>query len=236
MRLVLCLALLCCPAFGAITFTAQCSSLNVAGITNPHCTTGSITAGSTVLALLSAGTNVACTSVSDGTNTFTQSTHSPSTFVSGSGKTCAFYFANETSGAKTITGTTASGTWDIWVLEIKGAATSTPLDVDNVGTGASSKAINTPSMTTTVNGDGVACAAAVGGTVTAAGGSFTLGTVSGSGDADEFQVQSTAGSIAAALTQNANSGWSSICVAFKASGGGPTCTPTMALMGVGQCG
>jgi hypothetical protein len=93
------------------------------------------------------------TTVSDGTNTYTITPNSPSTFDASSGQSYLFYWiATGTPGATiTATFTNTIVFSDIWVDEFSASGTIS-FDTDGKGTG-SGTAINTPSLTPAQSGE-----------------------------------------------------------------------------------
>jgi hypothetical protein len=123
----------------------------------------------------------------------------------------------------------------IWIAEFQGNATSLVFEADapatNQGPGTT---INTPTVTTTNNGDAIlncaswAGSAAVAGSWTEINGFYYNGNAGAS-----YNIQSTAGTIGPDYTQTSAS-WAGLTAAFKPAGGAaPSCKGKLTLLGVG---
>jgi hypothetical protein len=217
----------------------------VAGQTasNTSASTGTLSAvmpnnpanGNFVVAAIAVGASGAITSVKDGNgNTFTATTKTP--FSGSLGKSGIYYLPNVSTGSKTVTiVTTGSASVQIWVGEFSGVTATTPFENDaTANSGANSTSITTPSYTSVNDGDLYISTVEAGGTISAAGGSWSLLSTVQNGNAAEYQVQSAHGALATAFTQSPSAAWSGIVAAFKAAaGGGATCPKTLTTMGVG---
>ncbi len=163
-----------------------------------------------------------------------------------------YYAKNTSAGACTVTvNTVNSGVNEatVVILEYSGADTTAPLDVhanfahvNNIGPGAD--AVVTSSVTTTANGDAVIgfMFSSRGGTVNYTAGASPAYTtratfVTSMGIAEDL-IQTSAGSIAAKMTQDYSDALTdnySAIVTFKAAGGGGGSTPhNLTLLGVGN--
>jgi hypothetical protein len=156
-------------------------------------------------------------------------------YAGGPLSTAAFYYQNVTNGAQAFTLTSGNqGFTAIGIQEWSGVATTSPIDVHNQtlspGTSAT---ISSPSVTTTVGGDGIygyisGNTAAVGiGVLSSVGGSgatFTVennDTTSNEQVFDSSAVQTSAGAVSASFTFTFSGQQSPIgIVAFKAAAAG----------------
>ena len=138
-------------------------------------------------------------------------------------------------GANTVTitpSTTAS--LEIHVSEWSGLATASPVDqtISAAGTGTS---VSSTSQTTTMSGELIFGYGWVMNTASAGAGFTPINLVNG--DLDEYQIQATAGSIAATFTQTSGT-WFALMATFKPAAGstfGITGTVTPAASGT-ECG
>ena len=199
---------------------------------------GTVGAGNAVCGVIGYDTGLTLTTVTDDkSNTYT--IQRTVTDGGNAEQASLFYLANITNGPITVTatfnGVTNNG--GMTMLEGSGIVTSSALDVETgqlqatPGTGANG--VTSGAVTTTVAGDFV-CGFAVDtgafrtGTQYAAGTGFTKPANGESGDAaghaldnaGEYQIQGSAGSIAATWTAAANDATISFVIALKASGGG----------------
>lgn len=199
--------------------------------------TGSFATNNTVLTLPNnptTGNFVAVCIVSNGTgtltvtdsnsNSYTATTATP--FTGSAGQYGIFYLANAPSNAtKTLTITNTaivSGLQIGLVAEFSGVATTTPFERDGTQTfGGSSATINTPSLTTTNNGDLLFGCAQGYSSISTANSPWTgVSTVQNTVVYAEYFVQSTAGAQAINFTQSTSNRWDAMAAAFKAGAGG----------------
>lgn len=143
-----------------------------------------------------------------------------------------YYVASASSGTHTITVSFASAvTCELFLSEYSNVATASPLDVGGTITTATSSAVTTNAITTTVNGDLVifGFGASGGGTSLS---SYTSSFVQndsyivsgGPSSAWASVVQGTAGAISTSATGSQSSTWATALASFKASAGGGSCT------------
>jgi hypothetical protein len=202
----------------------------------------SVGAGHSILVVFGINTNTPGT-LSCGWNTGNSGTFTVltgGTDSSGGNGSGACYICSTASGgtAFNVAGT-SGGTYSVTFYELNGTNTSSCFDTSaNKTNGSSTSSPSGPSLTLSNSGDfiGSAITTSASGSITVAGG-FTL-------DQSDTSVQSgqahdlttTSGTFTPAWTTG-NGTWCGITAALVASGGGgPTCTPTLGLMGVGRCG
>jgi hypothetical protein len=192
----------CAPTSHSVTFDSNVTAGNLIAL-------GIYTNGDS-------GSFVSVSSVSGSScqsNTFTSSGTNPQADVVGNGQMFLYYAKNISGGACTITVTVSAAVviLRLHVQEISGADTAAPLDKtsgqfqNNPGLGTN--AISSGSQTTTTNGQyifGFTCNGN-GGSTLSAGTGFTIRDQDGA-SAGEWQVQTSAGSIAATFTQSGEMG------------------------------
>lgn len=171
-------------------------------------------------------------------NAYTPTTSSPAT-LSSAVLGIYYFVANGTATkAITITGTTATGGFVIgWIAEFSGTATTTPLESDaTVNFGGPGTNVNTPSITTTNNGDVLVSVTNTFGTLSTVNSPWNIiSAIDGSGTGvASYTVKATAGAQGANYTQGTSSNWDGVMAAFKAAAGAPTAAPNRSLMGVGK--
>ena len=176
-----------------------------------------------------------------GGNTFTQFPSVRATF-STSGAIDIWYLANNAGGITTVTATfSASVTGrSVWVLEVSGADTGTTT-VRDVGSTVSNAASATnvlgASMTTANAADIIVTGFLDGGTFTTANSPWTASTTINNGNGLVYQIVAATGSYQGSGNQTPSATFSASQASFKAAAGGGGCTlsPTLTLLGVGNC-
>lgn len=223
-RLLLTILLLAASmAFGATAHVNRCANFTAATGSTIACTITGVQAGSALSAIVAYdGTSRTLSTLRDGAlNNFTITPNSPNSDAGLSERMYIGYRLNVSAGNTTITATLSGNATNrlIWVEEISGVPASAGLDIDGKNTG-SGTTVNLPSISTTVSGDFMHCAAVVANTITAAGGGFTLGTVQ-NGNADEYQVLGASGAYTANFSQPAGGSFMAMCAAYKPAGTTP---------------
>ena len=143
--------------------------------------------------------------------------------------TYIFYFSNSQAGANSVTLTLSGSTSDVLqISEYSGVATTNALDQANSLGGYAGSPIG-PSITTTNSGDLIYGVAILGNASLGAGSGFSfVNNGDGGYDADEYQVQTSAGSLPVQFTNSSpgNGTWDVVAASFKAAGsGGADVTP-----------
>jgi|SRR5580765_2032251 len=211
----------------AINSGGSATTLNVVLPNNP-------TSGNFVVvcfAYLSGTLPTGFTVADSNSNSYTATTKSPfTTTQAGSGKIGIYYLLSTPANAtKTITvtrlgsGSAGTNSFNIWAAEFSGVKTSAALENDaSVNNSGSSTTINTPSITSTNDGDLYIGVCLAGQTISAAGSPFALISTVQNGNAAEYYVQPTHGARAAAYTQSPTGVWDGLLAAFIAATGGGT--------------
>jgi hypothetical protein len=227
------------PAFAGVALVAgQTASVsgsyggNNTVITLPNNpTTGNLV----VLCVTSPGSGT-LTAADANSNSYTATTSTP--FAGSSVQLGMFYLHNAPSNASknvTITnGTITAGFQEAWIAEFSGAATTSAFERDGTASfGGPSATINTPSLTTTNNGDVLVSCASGYAAISSANSPWTAIATAVNNQWAEYYVQATAGAQAVNYTQASSTNWDAIAAAFKAGAGAPACRHTLSLMGVG---
>lgn len=172
-----------------------------------------------VAAVCTNGTADTITSVKDSNNnTYVATTKTPFTGVDT--RVGIYYLANVPSGAtKTVTVTMSSGVNNaVWVAEFSGVATTTPLETDATGnSSANGTHINSPSVTTTNDGDLLISVVGAGNTISTANSPWTGISTVQNGNYAEYMTQGTHGVQATDFTQGVSANWNGIIAAFTAA-------------------
>jgi hypothetical protein len=171
-------------------------------------------AGNFVVCGIATGGISDVTSVADDNgNPYTKTTNSAS--ENGNDKAYVYYLANAPANAsKTIVITTSNGNVAVWCAEFSGVAKTNPLETDVQGNGTGAT-INTPSLSTSNDGDLLISVAKANATITSANSPWTGISTVQDGNYAEYYVQPAHGSQAIAFTQNSSAGWTSMGAAFK---------------------
>lgn len=145
----------------------------------------------------------------------------------------ASYAKNIAGGACTVTANFSGSTlWrHIHVSEYSGLDTTAPLDQSSGGTGTGTSG-SSGSKTTTTNGQ-LIYGGSGNGLNTAGSGFTTLSTGSSYANMSEYQIQSSAGSIAATFT-GPSSDYCVVMMTFKAAGAAAASRQSLMLMGCGR--
>lgn len=173
------------------------------------------TAGNLLIVAAMSGGGGALGTPTDSIGNAAYSAPQASVSVAGSGEFRVWYLANCKGGANTVSCSVASGNIsEIHISEWSGVAAVTPIDKSINGTGSSTTP-SSGSQTTTANGELIYgfCASA---TTAIVGSGFALVTDGGNGNICEFQIQASAGAIAATFTQ-ATGAWGVTMATFKAA-------------------
>lgn len=245
MRYLILLAL-SCSLWAATPTVVQKKVANTGSGSSVSTASMTTTTGNTVaVACIGAGTTNTMT-VSDGTNTYTAQA-SGATTLAAEGQARWYVAKNITGVTHAITctpGGSPGGPWfiSIFAYEINGASTTAPVDVPtsaqsggNTGTSAA------PSFTmpaTTFANDLLLFVSACGNTCSAGSGVDAGNSQSdANGDESETYSKTATGTYTGSFSQTSGSFIvSGTAITDGNGGGGATCTPTMTLMGVGQCG
>lgn len=148
-------------------------------------------------------------------NVYTITPNSPSAVQAGAGNVYLAYLLSAPANATaTITAsvTGALGNYVMWAVEHSISGGTASFGTDNKANSAVGTAINTPSITPANAGCLLYAAAAAGGTISAAAGGWTLGTVV-NGDADEYTTSSGTGATAVNWTED-SAGWSAVAMSI----------------------
>jgi hypothetical protein len=251
MRLLLCLALLCSPAWAA--FRAAGSATSVVGggaATGAPGTPAGAVANDILIIVASQDADPITYTWPSG---FTQLYNNT---ITADGQTVALAWKRAVgSDSLTVTRSSTSGEWLLRCFAWSGRDTTNP----PVGsTAATNNSLNASPTTltsngvTAVSGDDLVwfgmldvTAATTTSTLTQPTGYTSRGTTIAGNSLDVFGTATldntsagATGTVAGVLTHSGNSGWAAylIRIPVAGGGGGATCTPTMALMGVGSCG
>ena len=222
--LLVVLALLMCGVFSGVaqaeSYVQQCAEGNTSSTSN--CKLSSVTAGDMiVVGCQNVSASTSQPTISDGTNTYTITPHSPAT-----GMVWIAYAANVKSGSPTVSCTVPSGDdAGMWALEFKGVGA---LDTDAYATSSSGTAVDTPTLTPSVAGEAPFAIAVVGGNVTAAGGGWTLCPTTEDGNAREYQILTSTTATAVNMTETGGTGWFAVEAAVKPASGTAPAAPVAA--------
>lgn len=180
-----------------------------------------LTSGSKLIAFASIGANQSITFSDSAGNTWNTLALK---FNGNIPSAIAIGWADNTSSASGVVVTVTYGASGVsrtgGISEWTGLATGAP-DVFTLGNTATTTTITDLSMTTTVAGDLIiAASASDNGSQTAGSGFTMLDYNSSTGSGWEYQIQSSAGSIAASIVQPTAGGAVIVSAAFKPSGGG----------------
>lgn len=197
----------------------QIGSAGSGGITNVSVTLPNNPATGNFVVAGVTSTDAGPFTVTDGnSNSYVATTNTP--FTSGA-KCGIYYLANAPANANkviTFNGSGVSNFYSLFVAEFSGVKTSSPLERDNTGSGTGTT-VNSPSVTTTNNGDLlIGCCESNNG-ITSAGSPWTgVSTIPASGDYAEYFIQSSSGAQAVNFAQT-NGTWGAIEAAFLAATG-----------------
>ena len=132
--------------------------------------------------------------------------------------TYVWYVASAKAGANTVTLTpTSAAALEIHVSEWIGISAASPVDQTASATDKGTN-ISSGAKTTTQNGELIYGFAFVGNSATARSGFKALTPIDG--DTDEYQVQATAGSIAATFTESPSGNWFDVMATFRPASAG----------------
>lgn len=192
-----------------------------------------LTPGSVVaVAVIWASATLTCSVTDTLSNTYTAVAASLATNATSVFRGQCFLCAPSTTGATTITATISGSVneKDIWIHELSGANTGTPLDIGAAGNGNSANpSIN---IVPTVGGAIVGAVSAVSGTVTV-GSTYTTG-LSQNGNLSEDKMGTGTGSQTVPFVNATSSQWVETAVAVQVgAGGGGTTVKQLSALGVG---
>jgi RHS repeat-associated protein len=216
------------PVPGSINLIQHGTTDNGGSSSTVALTLNGVTAGDLLTCSLSFGASSAITlSVADNVNgawSVANAAHFDSANTQATGQ---FYFANSKPGNITITGTagTAGAPQAINCQEWSGVATSSPLDqvTQQDGTAANASSGN---VTTAVVGELILGDLENIGSPTAGSGFTLINTTAQTWLSTEYQVQTSAGAIAATWTSSAGN-WTAQVATFKPASGGGGAPPTI---------
>jgi len=193
---------------------------------NPASTTASITitstvAGNLLIALVMDDTiQPTVSGVSGGGgNTFTQ-VPSARALDGGTHMSDIWYLPNNAGGITTVTATfsASSSSHGIWAMEVSGAATVSPVDIQSVKNNATaSTTVTGTSMNTTNAADIIVANWTTGATTTTANAPWTLFTNILNGNGAGYQIVAVTSAYAVSANQNAAQAYCVSQVAFKSS-------------------
>jgi hypothetical protein len=244
-RLILCLALLCSPAWATWTLT-QVKDKTACSGTTCAVTVTSTGAGHLLIAGFSDSTSHVQTISSVTAGACAGSwVHCPNCAINatGDGSIDFSYCTNSASGITSITITTSltmgTGIGVIW--EASSSLGTIAIDSGAAPSGTKTDTTCTScagvSLTLSGNNDFIAALSANGGAGTGLTGTgWTNDLANPSGDGVAHGITSGSQTAPATWTQSSGTLLGNAIAFQETSGGGATCTPTMALMGVGSCG
>ena len=219
--LLVVLALLMCCVSGRVaqaqSYVQQCAGGTSSSTSS--CQLSNVTAGDMiVVGCQNVASSTARPTISDGTNTYIITPHSPTT-----GNVWIAYAANVKSGSPKVECQLPSGEAGIYAFEFQGVGA---LDTDAWATSSSGTTVDTPTLTPSAAGEALFAIAVVGGGVTVSGGGWTLCPVE-AGNACEYQILNSTTATAVNMTQTGGTGWSAVEAAFKpgSSGGSMPAPP-----------
>jgi hypothetical protein len=207
---------------------------------NPASTTAAITitssvSGNLLIALvMNDASQPTVSGVSGGgANTFTQ-VPSARALDGGTHMSDIWYLPNNAGGITTVTATlsASSSSHGIWVMEVSGAATASPVDIQSVKNNATaSTTVTGTSMNTTNAADIIVANWTTGATTTTANAPWTLFTNILNGNGAGYQIVAVTNSYAVSANQNSSQTYCVSQVAFKGTAAAAPCTRS--LLGVG---
>lgn len=187
-----------------------------------HCISGNNSASSMSCTLSVSATDTLVVIVFGTVSSVVDSGGSTPVLIATESETSAYYFANVSAGSHTITVTltTVQSYISMQVVDVVGAATSSPLDtyVYNVQT-TSTKSVTSGSLTTSTAGDllvGMMAGNGVGGTWSAGGPAFSLFPIFYTDEVGGTYVAGVPGSYSFNATSSVALGWNTWLVAIKA--------------------
>lgn len=165
------------------------------------------------------------------------------TWDSGNSVAAVFYKLSPATGANTvaITGTGVGGgstAMTSGCISYTGNDTTTPIKtyLTNTGSGTSASV----AMTSTTSGNKIWDVAGAGSSMTADTQTLSwvnnLSSASAGGNGRSSEANGSGGTVTMAHTISATDSFGVVGVEIAAAGGGPTCTPSLSLLGVGRCG
>jgi hypothetical protein len=252
-RLLLALAFvaLAAPCYAGFSSRVQGCHSSVSGaVTTANCTLGASQTAANVSAIAflysdTTGGNAGTVTAADNNGkTYALTPNSPSNARPATAGLAYLLYMIVPSGAGTVitvNWTTSSAflfAADMWVMEFAVTSGTAAFDADVAGTGASGTAVNTPTVTVAGSSELLVSCAIADHQVTSVNGVWTQ-EAAGSGNPLSEGVGydlSASSNTAVDMTMNTSSGWDSIGMSFTFTPSGGTCTPTLALMGVGRCG
>jgi hypothetical protein len=194
------------------------------------------TTNNLVVVAIEANSSVTGIAVAD-TNGNAYTATTASLFTASGRKLGIYYLVAPANAIKTITVTITTPTAFTtgWAAEFSGTATAAPFERDATASfGGAGTTINTPSITTTNNGDLLVAIAAGYVALTGVTAPWTaISTQAGDNGWSEYYVQSSAGAQAVGFTMGSSSNWDAMSAAFKAAPPATT-TARASLVGVGK--
>jgi hypothetical protein len=245
-QLILCIALLCSPAWATWTLTQVKATSTCSTVTTCAVTVTSTGAGHLLVAgvITPGATTDAITTLTSGACAVSW-VHCAncSLAASGDGGVDMSYCLNSASGTTSITITVTSAPAANWIAVIWEASSSLGnIAKDSGATPSGTKSDTTctscagVSLTLSGNNNFIAALGAAGATATGVTGTGWTNDLSNpSGDGIAHGITSGSQTAPATWTQ-ASATFVANALAFQESAGGVACTPTMTLMGVGSCG
>lgn len=246
-----CVLALATPSYAAFPSRVQGCHAAASGLAvTENCTLGAAPTAGNVVAIAflysdTAGGNAGTvTAIDSNAKTYTLTPNSPSNARPASAGLAYLLYQIVPAGAGatiTVAWTTAAATLfsaDMWVMEFAVSGGTAAFDADVTGTGASGTAVNTPTVTVAGASELLVSCAIADHQVTSVNGVWTqeaAGTGNPLSEGVGYDL-SASSNTAVDMTMNTSSGWDSIGMSFTFTPSGGTCTPTLALMGVGRCG